>query len=133
MAKQKSLMRGMLAGMAGGLVAAWMMNEFVLGPGQKIEKPLEVEETGPLAHYAFGVLSGGIYGGLAEYSGTSPFRIWHQLRWRPVQHRRPRVGDSTFGNGSAISPRPSPRMWSTALPLSWCAVSCAPSFSNRLD
>jgi hypothetical protein len=69
MAKQKSLMRGMLAGMAGGLVAAWMMNEFVLGASQKIEKPLEVEETGPLAHYAFGVLSGGIYGGLAEYSG----------------------------------------------------------------
>jgi putative membrane protein len=69
MAKQKSLMRGMLAGMAGGLVAAWMMNEFIVKPNQQLEQPLAEEETGPLAHYAFGVLSGGIYGGLAEYSG----------------------------------------------------------------
>jgi putative membrane protein len=76
MAKQKSLMRGMLAGMAGGLVAAWMMNEFVLRPGRGPEQPVtfdqEVveEKTGQLAHYAFGVLTGGIYGGLAEYSGA---------------------------------------------------------------
>jgi hypothetical protein len=69
MAKQKSLMRGMLAGMAGGLVAAWMMNEFMTGPGQKREQPLQDEDAGPLTHYAFGVLTGGIYGGLAEYSG----------------------------------------------------------------
>jgi putative membrane protein len=80
MAKQKSLMRGMLAGMAGGLIAAWMMNEFVLQPGQRPgqepEQPVTIDEevveekTGQLAHYAFGVLTGGIYGGLAEYSGA---------------------------------------------------------------
>jgi putative membrane protein len=84
MAKQKSLMRGMLAGMAGGLVAAWMVNELVLGPnkrpgqgsGQMLEPPVTIDEevveekTGQLTHYAFGVLTGGIYGGLAEYSGA---------------------------------------------------------------
>jgi putative membrane protein len=84
MAKQKSLMRGMLAGMAGGVVAAWIMREFIIRPGQatgnalsqELEPPLlidgvvEKEETGQLAHYAFGVLTGGIYGGLAEYSGA---------------------------------------------------------------
>jgi putative membrane protein len=56
------------------------MNEFVLkpgnGPGQKLEPPVSIEEkieeekTAPLTHYAFGVLTGGIYGGLAEYSGA---------------------------------------------------------------
>ena len=76
MAKQKSLMRGMLAGMAGGLAAAWMINEFFAGPSQKREQPvtidaeLQEEKTAPLTHYAFGVLTGGIYGGLAEYSGV---------------------------------------------------------------
>jgi putative membrane protein len=76
MAKQKSLMRGMLAGMAGGVVAAWMMNEFVIRPARGPEQPVAIDEevveekTGQLAQYAFGVLTGGIYGGLAEYSGA---------------------------------------------------------------
>jgi hypothetical protein len=73
MAKQKSLMRGMLAGMAGGVVAAWMVNELVIRPGQRpvtIDEEVVEEKTGQLTHYAFGVLTGGIYGGLAEYSGA---------------------------------------------------------------
>ena len=106
MAKQKDLMRGILAGMAGGLVAAWMMNQFIAGPGENLqqavggeqESPLtgeppedatmkaaaaiteavtaehltqrEKAKGGPLVHYAFGVLTGGAYGGLAEYSSA---------------------------------------------------------------
>jgi putative membrane protein len=105
MAKQKSLVRGILAGMAGGLVAAWVMNVFMAGPGQKLQQAVqsdeenrepssepkedatmkaaqaivhattgdhlshaEKEEGGPIVHYAFGALTGGLYGGLAEYS-----------------------------------------------------------------
>jgi uncharacterized membrane protein YagU involved in acid resistance len=94
MTKQKSLLRGILAGMAGGLAAAWMMNEFMAGLGQKdtdTGQPkedatmkaghaiayaatgehlsrAEKEEGGPIVHYTFGALSGGVYGGLAEYS-----------------------------------------------------------------
>ena len=111
-AKQKDLMRGILAGMAGGLVAAWMMNQFIAGPGQNLQQAvggepelpitgepapsgepaedatmkaaaaiteavtgdhltqLEKATAGPLVHYAFGVLTGGVYGGLAEYSSA---------------------------------------------------------------
>ena len=36
MGKQKSVVRGVLAGMAGGLAAAWVMNVFMAGPGQKL-------------------------------------------------------------------------------------------------
>jgi uncharacterized membrane protein YagU involved in acid resistance len=105
MAKQKSVVRGILAGMAGGLAAAWMMNVFMAGPGQTLQQALqsdeekrepssepkedatmkaadaivhtatgnhlsraEKEEGGPIVHYAFGALTGGLYGGLAEYS-----------------------------------------------------------------
>jgi len=99
--------RGILAGVAGGLVAAWAMNAFSEGPGQKLSKALqpanpaqpsadsgprqdatmkaadylvefatggrhltfeEQQKDGPIVHYAFGALMGGIYGGLAEYS-----------------------------------------------------------------
>jgi putative membrane protein len=110
MSKQKSLLRGVLAGIAGGLVAAWVMNEFMAGPGQKLQHAVqsdeenrqeqahsgepkedatmqaadalvhlstgehlsreEKEKAGPVVHYAFGALTGGLYGGLAEYSGT---------------------------------------------------------------
>ncbi len=108
MAKQKSLLRGVLAGMAGGLAAAWVMNEFMSGLGQKLQQAAQSEEEnrqqeaskdepredatmkaadamayaatgehlsreekekgGPLVHYAFGALTGALYGGLAEYS-----------------------------------------------------------------
>ncbi len=112
MAKQKSVVRGILAGMAGGLAAAWVMNVFMAGPGQTLQQAVqsdqenrepssepkedatmkaadaivhaatgdhlsraEKEERGPIVHYAFGALTGGLYGGLAEYSSkvTSGF------------------------------------------------------------
>jgi putative membrane protein len=110
MSKQKSLWRGVLAGIAGGLAAAWMMNEFMAGPGQELQQAVqsdeenrqqqahsgepkedatmkaaenivrtatgrhlsypEEEKAGPIVHYAFGALTGGLYGGLAEYSSV---------------------------------------------------------------
>jgi putative membrane protein len=110
MAKQKSLLRGILAGMAGGLAAAWMMNEFMAGLGPKLQQAAqsdeenrqqeankdqpkedatmkaadaiahaatgehlsraEKEKGGPIVHYAFGALTGALYGGLAEYSAA---------------------------------------------------------------
>jgi putative membrane protein len=115
MGNQKSVVRGILAGMAGGLVAAWVMNQFMAGPGQKLQQAVqsdeenreqqahssepredatmktaeaivhtttgdhlsraEKEKGGPIVHYAFGALTGGLYGGLAEYSSkvTSGF------------------------------------------------------------
>ena len=107
--------RGVLAGAVGGLVAAWVMNEFVAGPGVQLQKAIQSDEEnrqqqqqerareqsgepqidatmktadaivntatggrhlsleekqkdGPIVHYAFGAIMGGIYGGLAEYS-----------------------------------------------------------------
>jgi uncharacterized membrane protein YagU involved in acid resistance len=110
MSKQKSLWRGVLAGIAGGLAAAWMMNEFMAGPGQELQQAVQSDEenrqqqahsgepkedatmkaaedivhtatgrhlsypeeqkAGPIVHYAFGALTGGLYGGLAEYSSV---------------------------------------------------------------
>lgn len=108
MSKERHLFRGILAGMAGGLVASWVMNEFMAGPGQKLQQVMQSDEQnerqaiesdepkedatmkaadaivnvatggehlsweerqrgGPVVHYAFGTLMGGIYGGLAEY------------------------------------------------------------------
>ena len=106
---EKHLVRGVLAGVAGGLVASWVMNEFMAGPGAELTKavstPAEsaaaakqnaeeqqdatmkaadaITETftggqhltweqqkagGPIVHYAFGALMGGLYGGVAEIS-----------------------------------------------------------------
>jgi putative membrane protein len=103
MSKQKSLWRGVLAGIAGGLAAAWMMNEFMQQAAQSDEENRqqqahsgeakedatmkaaedivhtatgrhlsypEKEKAGPMVHYAFGALTGGLYGGLAEYSSV---------------------------------------------------------------
>lgn len=98
MSKQKSLWRGVLAGIAGGLAAAWMMNEFMAGPGQELQQAVQSDEEnrqqqaysdkpkedatmkaaeeivhtedGPIVHYAFGAITGGLYGGLAEYSSV---------------------------------------------------------------
>ena len=103
----KHPVRGVLAGVAGGLVAAWVMNEWSTGPGaaltKKLETPQEQQQVannsdgedatmkaadaiasavdggqhltdeqrakgGPIVHYAFAALMGGLYGGLAEYS-----------------------------------------------------------------
>ena len=95
MGKQKSLARGILAGVAGGLAATWVMNQFLAGPGQKPQHAVQSDEKnreqqahssepredatlsrseeengGPIVHYAFGALAGGFYGALAEYSST---------------------------------------------------------------
>ena len=110
MKKDTSLLRGILAGMAGGLAAAWVMNVFMAGPGQQLQQAVqsdeenqqqqehsdqpkedatmkaadaiahtvtgehlsraEKEKGGPIVHYAFGALAGGVYGGLAEYSSA---------------------------------------------------------------
>lgn len=118
MAKQKHVVRGVLAGVAGGLIASWVMNQFIAGPGvplqhavqtdkenvQQEQKAKEQEESGqpkidatmktadalinvatggrhlsleekqkggPIVHYAFGALMGGVYGGFAEYSSVA--------------------------------------------------------------
>lgn len=102
----KHPVRGVLAGVAGGLVASWLMNVWGEGPGAALSKELETPEEqkhlsemsdgedatmktadlltstatggrhltheqretgGPVVHYAFGALMGGVYGGLAEY------------------------------------------------------------------
>lgn len=104
---EKHLVRGVLAGVAGGLVASWVMNEFSSTLGQKLSKAVETPEEqetlkqqsdgedatmkaadkitetvtggrhltheqretgGPIVHYSFGALMGGLYGGLAEYA-----------------------------------------------------------------
>lgn len=94
-----------MAGIAGGLVASWVMNKFMAGPGEKLEESVRGESSqkqqnteeedstmkaadaiveittggrhlsyeerkkgGPVVHYAFGALVGGVYGGVAEYS-----------------------------------------------------------------
>jgi uncharacterized membrane protein YagU involved in acid resistance len=113
------LVRGVVAGIAGGLVASWVMNVFMEGAGPKITETLEKmngqergragdeqqnqpgneqnepkedatmkaadaivstvtggrhlsfeekEKGGPVVHYAFGALMGGLYGAVAEYS-----------------------------------------------------------------
>ena len=104
---EKHPVRGILAGVAGGLVAAWAMNQWSAGPGTALTKKLLTEDEqgqmaaqsdgedatmkaadglsapakggqhltseekakgGPIVHYTFAALVGGLYGGLAEYS-----------------------------------------------------------------
>jgi putative membrane protein len=108
----KHPIRGILAGIAGGLFASWVMNEFMAGPGKKLTKTVQTREEnqqqaekqdsgepdatmktadkitelvtggrhltyeqeqtgGPIVHYAFGALAGGVYGGLAEVSSLT--------------------------------------------------------------
>lgn len=121
----RHLVRGVVAGVAGGLVASWVMNVFMEQAGPKIteaagqmmgdqpqddgnqqNKPsaqdreskdepkqdatmkaadaivstvtggrhLSMEERqkgGPVVHYAFGALMGGLYGAVAEYSPSA--------------------------------------------------------------
>lgn len=103
---RKHVFRGTLAGVAGGLFASWVMNEFMEGPGEKIGKSLEdgspeqksqeksedenatmkaadavvefttggrhlsregKEKGGPIVHYSYGALVGGVYGTLSEF------------------------------------------------------------------
>lgn len=109
--RKAHLMRGVLAGIVGGLAASWVMNEFQAGPGKALTHAVqsdeqnrkdeesaqnaepkedatmktaeaivhavtggrhlsteEKERDGPIVHYAFGAIMGGVYGGLAEYT-----------------------------------------------------------------
>jgi putative membrane protein len=116
------LVRGIVAGVAGGLVASWVMNVFIEGAGPKITEAVESlngekrdeardshhdqaaddqqepkedatmkaadaivstvtggrhlsfeekQKGGPVVHYAFGALMGGLYGAVAEYAPSA--------------------------------------------------------------
>lgn len=106
----KHIVRGILAGVAGGLAASWVMNEFSGTLGQKLSEAVETPEEqqqlkqqsdgedatmkaadrvvetvtggrhlsheqreigGPIVHYSFGALMGGVYGALAEYTDVA--------------------------------------------------------------
>ena len=103
------VVRGILAGVAGGLVASWVMNQYIAGPGRKLQQSLQSDQEnqqqeqeqrqqeasgepridatmqtadaivstatggehlwlegkqsgGPVVHYSFGALMGGLYG-----------------------------------------------------------------------
>ena len=100
--------RGIVAGIAAGLVASWIMNEFMENLGPQIQKAVQGEQAnsaqqqsqdgekpddatmktadavvsavtggqhlsregkekgGPIVHYTFGALMGGVYGAIAE-------------------------------------------------------------------
>lgn len=107
MSKERHVFRGLVAGVAGGLAASWVMNEFIAGPGPGVasavnratganqpeppstgderDSTMKVADTlteiatggrhltleqqkkgGPIVHYGFGALMGGLYGALAE-------------------------------------------------------------------
>jgi uncharacterized membrane protein YagU involved in acid resistance len=104
------MIRGVLAGIAGGLAASWVMNEFSTTVGKRLAEAVETPEEqrelqaegdgedatmkaadritetvtggrhlsheqretgGPIVHYSFGALMGGLYGALAEYSSAA--------------------------------------------------------------
>ena len=108
--KKKNLTSGILAGVAGGLAAAWVMNQFSAGPGEALTQAVQTDDDkqqaaqprpntepqpdatmkaadaivsnftdgkhltpeqqkagGPVVHYSFGAIMGGVYGGLSEY------------------------------------------------------------------
>lgn len=101
------LASGIVAGIAGGLVASWIMNEFMENMGPSLQKAIHgngastvqptqegdkpddatmktadavvsaitggrhlshegKEKGGPIVHYAFGAIMGGVYGAVAE-------------------------------------------------------------------
>jgi hypothetical protein len=107
---KRHILRGILAGVAGGLAASWVMNEFSATLGKKLSTAVETpqeqrqikaqsdgedatmkaadaiaatatggrhlthaqrETGGPVVHYSFGALMGGLYGALAEYSSVA--------------------------------------------------------------
>lgn len=115
--RNRNVVRGVLAGAAGGLVASWVMNVFIEGPGHALQTSLQTEEEkkqsdslsreeedkggvkedatmkaadalveyvsgrhlslagkqkgGPVVHYGFGTLMGGLYGGCAELTDAA--------------------------------------------------------------
>jgi putative membrane protein len=96
--RRKDAVKGVVAGLAGGLVASWTMNQFQAlvsratnGSSQQsasddenaterlaqtlaektIDRRLSKKEIGvaaPVVHYAYGTLMGGVYGAAAERS-----------------------------------------------------------------
>ena len=44
MNNQMHVGRGMVAGVVGGLAASWVMNQFLAGPGNKLQKSLQSPE-----------------------------------------------------------------------------------------
>ena len=110
MSERRNIPVGIAAGIVGGLLASWVMNEFMAGPGAKLSEAVESEADkarlqagsdgedatmkaadaltavvtggrhltheeraaeGPVVHYVFGALMGGVYGGLAEVSSAA--------------------------------------------------------------
>ena len=110
MSEKRNIPVGIAAGIVGGLLASWVMNEFMAGPGAKLSEAVESEADkarlqagsdgedatmkaadaltavvtggrhltheeraaeGPVVHYVFGALMGGVYGGLAEVSSAA--------------------------------------------------------------
>jgi putative membrane protein len=105
--RKKHLLRGVLAGIGGGLAATWVTNVLIEGSGGRLRKSLQAEKelaaqaaqtdkearheamedvtmktaghlswekkktAGPIVHYGFGALMGGLYGGVAEFSATA--------------------------------------------------------------
>jgi hypothetical protein len=92
------LVSGIVAGVAGGLFASWVMNVFMeREPRQAAHVQTQMEDAtmktadaivskvtggrhlsleeqkkgGPIVHYAFGAIMGGVYGALAEYAPAS--------------------------------------------------------------
>jgi uncharacterized membrane protein YagU involved in acid resistance len=102
--EEPNLVRGVFAGIVGGLVASWVMNQFFVAVAKATEatrerqqqqsqeegedsteivadaiasrvigRHLDEEEkkkAGPIVHYAFGALMGGVYGGMVEWSSS---------------------------------------------------------------
>ncbi|HUH64407.1 MAG TPA: DUF1440 domain-containing protein [Terracidiphilus sp.] len=113
--RKANVASGVIAGVAGGLFASWIMNLFIEDVGPKLQQAVQDDEErqpaseyersqsdedggpredatmkaagrlaralagreltyeqkktgGPIVHYAFGAVMGGIYGGLAEHS-----------------------------------------------------------------
>jgi putative membrane protein len=82
---EPSVGNGIVAGLAGGLVAAWVMNEFQAawtraagsqpsssGGREKPGGQDEMSIAAPVVHYAFGAATGAIFGGLVEHSRPLP-------------------------------------------------------------
>jgi putative membrane protein len=44
MEQERHVARGIVAGLAAGLVASWVMNEFMAGPGQKLQQAVQTPE-----------------------------------------------------------------------------------------
>jgi len=106
--RRRSLLRGAMAGIGGGLIASWVMNQFMTGPGKQLQESMQKETPeearkkpededatmkaadaiveittggrhlshegreigGPIVHYSYGALMGGLYGSLVEYWKT---------------------------------------------------------------